>query len=326
MLFQSTSSPPCLCGSFNSLIKFVTAEVIIIKTLRHSRLAILTVLIVIVLTIALVFKLTNSGTQSGSLFSSGELSINPSKVTVRKGPGLDYSKVKVTKTFQSQILQKRNGWLKVRLANNKTAWVPSWQVENTVAKTAATKLSNATIVIDAGHGGNDSGALYDESETSSYYMEKNYTLKLAKLVAKELRARGARIILTRDNDRYVDLKSRPETAESIHADAFISFHFDSSPYANEGTGVTTYYYHKGNNSKKLASAINSQFNNLPLRNNGVDFSDFLVLRDNTRPAILCEMGYINTDQDFKQITSSTYRTKVAKDIVNGLDKYFKEVN
>ena len=87
MLFQSTSSPPCLCGSFNSLIKFVTAEVIIIKTLRHSRLAILTVLIVIVLTIALVFKLTNSGTQSGSLFSSGELSINPSKVTVRKGPG-----------------------------------------------------------------------------------------------------------------------------------------------------------------------------------------------------------------------------------------------
>ena len=38
------------------------------------------------------------------------------------------------------------------------------------------------------------------------------------------------------------------------------------------------------------------------------------------------MGYINTDQDFKLITSSTYRTKVAKDIVNGLDKYFKEVN
>ena len=107
-------------------------------------------------------------------------------------------------------------------------------------------------------------------------------------MAKELRARGAQVILTRDNDRYVDLKSRPETAESIHADAFISFHFDSSPYANEGTGVTTYYYHKGNNSKKLASAINSQFNNLPLRNNGVDFSDFLVLRDNTRPAILCE--------------------------------------
>lgn len=193
-------------------------------------------LIVILVAIALVFKLTNSDTQSGSLFSSGQLSINPSKVTVRKGPGLDYSKVKVSKTFQSKILQKRNGWLKVRLANNKTAWVPSWQAENTVAKTAATKLANATIVIDAGHGGNDSGALYDESETSSYYMEKTYTLKLAKLVAKELRARGARVILTRDNDRYVDLKSRPQTAESIHADAFISFHFDSSPYANEGTG------------------------------------------------------------------------------------------
>lgn len=195
-----------------------------------------------------------------------------------------------------------------------------------VVKMVVIKLFNVMIVIDVGYGGNDFGVLYDESEIFFYYMEKNYIFKLVKLVVKEFWVWGVWVILIWDNDCYVDFKFCLEMVESIYVDVFIFFYFDFLLYVNEGMGVIIYYYYKGNNSKKFVLVINSQFNNLLLCNNGVDFSDFLVFCDNICLVILCEMGYINIDQDFKQIISFIYCIKVVKDIVNGLDKYFKEVN
>ncbi|MDO4855536.1 MAG: N-acetylmuramoyl-L-alanine amidase [Limosilactobacillus gorillae] len=250
------------------------------------------------------------------------ITINPEKLNVRTGPGMDYKRIALTKSIHAQVIGQENGWYKIRLANNRTGWVASWLL-NDKTNPKASSLAEATIVIDPGHGGSDSGAEYKNS-TKKYYMEKTYTLSLAKKVAKDLQAKGARVIMTRNTDRYVGLSPRPKLAESSHANAFISFHFDSSPSANEGTGVTTYYYHTGA-SKRLASAVNKQFDNLPLRNNGIDFGDFLVIRNNTQPAILCEMGYINTTKDFRQIRRAGYQARVAKDVTTGLENYFKEV-
>jgi N-acetylmuramoyl-L-alanine amidase len=68
-------------------------------------------------------------------------------------------------------------------------------------------------------------------------MEKTYTLQLANRVAQELRLRGAHVIMTRDSDRYVGLKPRPALAESMHADAFISFHFRFFAGTQRGLGI-----------------------------------------------------------------------------------------
>ena len=105
--------------------------------------------------------------------------------------------------------------------------------------------------------------------------------------------------------------------------AFISIHFDSAPENNMGSGYTTYYYHK-KTSLRLAQDINSKLKYLKLENRGVEFGDFLVIRENTVPAVLLEMGYINSDRDFERITSTSYQDSVADDIKQGLDTYFDQ--
>ncbi|MDE6376094.1 MAG: N-acetylmuramoyl-L-alanine amidase, partial [Ligilactobacillus sp.] len=80
------------------------------------------------------------------------------------------------------------------------------------------------------------------------------------------------------------------------------------------------YYHK--NSLKLAQMVNNEFGAIGLENRGVEVGDFLVIRDIKEPAILLEMGYINSDRDFDQIISKSYRTTVVNDVYQGLEKYF----
>lgn len=244
---------------------------------------------------------------------------NPA-LNVRTGPGIEYHKISTIKGKRRlTVVNRKNDWYRVRLSDHQFGWVASWLINKHQQKNSATNLAEATIVIDPGHGGSDSGASYDDSKKANR-LEKTYTLALAKKVAAKLRAQGARVIMTRNSDTYVGLAPRPKLAEKVHADAFVSFHYDSSPTANQGSGVTTYYYHKGP-SKRLARSVNKQLNNLPLSNKGIDFGNFEVIRDNTRPAILCEMGYINSTKDYRRIKSSSYQQLVAKDVVKGLNRF-----
>lgn len=268
--------------------------------------------VIIVITLGLVWGVTRQRT----------VLIKTGGINVRQGPGLDYAAIDQTKARKRyHIIAERNDWYKIRLADNRFGWVASWLVNRKKPLKNVTKLSEATIVIDPGHGGSDSGAEYHKNSRQAKYMEKTYTLQLANRVADELRMHGAHVIMTRDNDRYVGLKPRPALAESVNADAFISFHYDSSPSRNEASGITTYYYHDGA-SKRLARCLSREYSNLPLRNKGIDFGDFLVIRDNTRPSVLCEMGYINTTKDYHQIRRLSYQLRVARDVTKGLQTYF----
>ncbi|MCF7523700.1 N-acetylmuramoyl-L-alanine amidase [Levilactobacillus brevis] len=167
-----------------------------------------------------------------------------------------------------------------------------------------TNLSEATIVLDPGHGGSDSGALSIDQK----HDEKVYTLALAKKVAQRLRARGAHVIMTRDTDKTVSLADRPALANTNQASAFISFHFDSAPADNLGSGTTTYYYHR-QTSYALAKAINQGMSDLPLTNRGVKFGNFEVIRDNSRPSLLIEMGYINTKKTLATFAAPPTKTR-----------------
>lgn len=257
----------------------------------------------------------------GILSAQHRVTINRQAVTLRTGPGLTYAKVKhQAKSERVRIIGQRHDWYKLALSDHTVAWAPVWRVNHQTKVANGNALSEATIVIDAGHGGSDVGAEAVTDSTKAKYMEKTYTLKVAKLVAKKLRAKGARVLMTRTADQYVSLKDRPKVAERAKADAFISFHFNSSPNANEGSGVTAYYYHH-NGSKQLAKLMSKAFAALPLTNLGTKFGDFYVLRENSQPAILCELGYINSKHDFKKIRSTAYQEQVADRVVAAVNRF-----
>lgn len=244
--------------------------------------------------------------------------VNIANVNIRQGPGMSYAIADSTnKGTKVHIMKRKNNWLYVRYADHKFGWIASWLVnEHNSQLTKTTKISEATIVLDAGHGGSDSGALSNQGK-----MEKTYTLRVAKAVAKKLRSAGAHVVMTRSNDSYVGLSARPAIANKLKADAFISFHFDSSPEKNTASGITTYYYHKST-SLALAQSLSNNVSTLPIPSKGVDFGDFLVIRENSVPAVLMELGYINDKSDFKTISSNRYPNEVAHAVYAGLTTYF----
>ncbi|MBJ7688214.1 N-acetylmuramoyl-L-alanine amidase [Weissella sp. GP1] len=248
-----------------------------------------------------------------------QITVQIPNLTLRENRGVTSTPISVLKQGEHlQILQENDGWYQVRREDESTGWVASWLLERTKPLDKVTPLSEATIVLDPGHGGNDPGA-----ESNSGKFEKTYTLLLAQQVAKTLRATGARVIMTRDSDKLVYLSQIPKVAENANADAFISFHFDSVTEANGASGYTAYYYHKENGSKDLAQALNDAMKpNMPLENRGVEKAEYVVLIDNKVPAALLENGYINSDRDFKKIKSPSYRKLIAQDVAQGLETYF----
>lgn len=227
----------------------------------------------------------------------------------------------VTKGMRLKIIKTDANWSLVRQPNEKVAWAPTWLLNRKTPLKALTPLAERTIMLDAGHGGSDTGAIANTGQ-----FEKTYTLKTALATKAILESYGANVIMTRTQDKLVYLANIPTLAEKNHADASISFHFDSAPEKNLASGLTTYYYHQNNDSYRLAKTLNAQFNDFPIPNRGVEFGDFLVIRRNMRPAVLLEMGYINSNTDFKTIKSANYQTQVAQAIHVGLENYFKSTN
>lgn len=241
--------------------------------------------------------------------------IHCNNLQVKSGPNISYQTTgKINAGTRVQILNRQDNWDRVVYDHSKIGWIPDWLVNNKTLK-EATNLSETTVVLDPGHGGSDSGAL-----STGINMEKTYTLQVAKKAAKQLQEKGANVIMTRDSDKTVSLFSRPSFSTDNNANLFISFHFDSSPENNTASGFTSYYYHKGL-SLKLATDINRQMENIPIDNRGIEFGNFLVIRDVKVPSILLEMGYINDDDDFKHIENQQYQETVAQDVENGVNNY-----
>lgn len=244
-----------------------------------------------------------------------------SGTNIRNSPSIEGSVVETAGKGESfNYLSAEGDWYQVELPDGQTGYVANWVVDlsadQTPAPTASvTSLAEATIVIDAGHGGNDPGAL------ATTFLEKEVTLSTAKLVANRLRDAGANVILTRSDDEFLSLDERTVISNQSNADVFISLHYDSTETANEISGTTTYYYH--DKDIPLAETISANFQqNGILPNNDFRFGDFYVTRENTQPAILIELGYLNNDVDQLTVNSSTYQASVAEIIYQSLNQYF----
>ncbi len=164
-----------------------------------------------------------------------QIVVETTDAVLKEGPGTEFPQKSFLKKEQRlTVYSRKNHWLHVKTDNGKTGWVADWMIADGY-KNPIEKLSDATIVIDAGHGGADSGALSIKNK-----MEKKYTLLYAKELEQKLEDAGAKVYMTRSSDKTVSLSSRPILAQQVHADAFISIHFDSCDHPNAASlSVTT---------------------------------------------------------------------------------------
>ncbi len=183
-----------------------------------------------------------------------------------------------------------------------------------------------TVVIDAGHGGNDYGAIENNIK------EKDIDLSIAKLVKEMNTNDNINIILSRKDDEYSTVKERVNFAEAKRADIFISIHIDAEETKNEHNGLRILIPQNDNpylqQSKLLGSAIINSFQNnygLSIQNDLVQRSKGVwVLKANQCPAILIEAGFLTTQKDFDYLIKPENQKIIAQNILNGIEKYAEQ--
>jgi N-acetylmuramoyl-L-alanine amidase len=182
------------------------------------------------------------------------------------------------------------------------------------------RLAGKTVVVDAGHGGHDSGT------RSAGISEKNLTLAMAKKTSALLAAEGATVIMTRKTDVFIDLYERPNMGNRNGADFFVSIHINSNSRDNTASGTITFYHMRDPISQLMADCIQREITKRSgLGGMGV-WSDsriypddgFAVLRKAKMPAILLECGFLNTAKDRKLMLTEDFQNAVASGIVKGL--------
>ncbi|MDD3652869.1 MAG: N-acetylmuramoyl-L-alanine amidase [Desulfotomaculaceae bacterium] len=210
--------------------------------------------------------------------------------------------------------------------------ISSYLEERHIA-TLSWTVANKLIVIDPGHGGVDPGAL----GTTGIH-EKDIVLDVSKKLALILREAGAEAVLTRETDRELsdpvanysykakiqDLSRRVDLANSRNADIFISIHVNSFPDPRVD-GAQTFFQPGSEESKRLARAIQNQFNRY-LANPGREAKqvDYFANRMARMPSTIVEIGFITNPGEEKLMLDQYYQSKVAWAIYAGIVRYFSE--
>jgi N-acetylmuramoyl-L-alanine amidase len=218
------------------------------------------------------------------------------------------------------------------------------------------------IMIDAGHGGKDPGAVGYKN-----YREKTVVLQIAKQLKAILKSRGYKVYMTRDRNVFVKLSHRTKYANKKNADIFISIHANAVPKKNakKAHGIECYFLSKSRSSraKRVAEKENSAdlsdmnfygkesfLNTLNSHNivasnklaidlqrgmlgslkksykgvydGGVREGPFWVLVGAQMPSVLVEVGFITNPTEAKRLVSSRYQKKLAYGLANGVERYF----
>ncbi len=236
------------------------------------------------------------------------------------------------------------------------AAVPTADGETSLVRALGLKIGR--IVIDAGHGGHDTGTIGADG-----ILEKDVVLDVALRVGQLLHDRlGAEIIYTRSDDTFIPLETRTAIANKAQADLFLSIHANSSPDAS-ARGVETYYLNftsspdaletaarenavsdqsihqlsdlvkkialkdKIEESREFAGDVEAslygglQKGNAGLKDRGVKKAPFVVLIGANMPSILAEISFVTNEKDARQLREPEYRERVAESLYKGVAKY-----
>ena len=182
--------------------------------------------------------------------------------------------------------------------------------------TVATNTSHTfnTVVLDAGHGGKDSGAVRRYSPA-----EKTVALDVALRVNRKLTESQLHTVLTRDNDTFIPLDNRVAMGNAQKNSIFVSIHFNDS--RRRGTRGFETYYHSPY-AFDLAAAIEQKLLTLPrAANRGVHVAAFRVLRNAQYPSVLVECGFLSNKSEGGQVGSALYREQLADKIAEAIVDY-----
>jgi N-acetylmuramoyl-L-alanine amidase len=234
--------------------------------------------------------------------------------------------------------------------------VPTADGETSLVRALGLKIGR--IVIDAGHGGHDTGTIGVDG-----IQEKDVVLDVALRVGQLLHDRlGSEIIYTRSDDTFIPLETRTAIANKAQADLFLSIHANSSPDAS-ARGVETYYLNftsspdaletaarenavsdqsihqlsdlvkkialkdKIDESREFAGDVETslygglQKGNVGLKDRGVKKAPFVVLIGANMPSILAEISFVTNEKDARQLQEPEYRQRVAESLYKGVAKY-----
>ena len=189
------------------------------------------------------------------------------------------------------------------------------QDDTKVEKPSKRPQIKGRIVLDAGHGGSDYGAIREGVN------EKDLTLDITQRVEAILRSKGYKIALTRNDDTYLSLEERVEFAEGATPELFVSIHVNSS-VSSDPNGIETHYYH--DYSKSLAEVIHKHMTKeINAKDRGLFKSKFYVINHTTVPAVLCEVGFLSNDAERNELITDSRKQKTAKAIADGIIEYLK---
>jgi len=240
--------------------------------------------------------------------------------------------------------------------------VPTRDGQSTLTRALGLKIGR--IVIDAGHGGHDTGTIGPTG-----LMEKDLCLDVALRLGKIIQQKlpGADIVFTRSDDTFIPLEDRTRIANEAKADLFISIHANSSP-DHGARGIETYYLNmkgsaeamavaarenavsqqgihdleevvkkiarteKIDESRELAEDVQDslsrriQKTTKPVKNRGVRKAPFVVLIGADMPSILTEISFLSNPADEQLLKKPEYRQRVAEGLYQGVSDYLQSLN
>lgn len=179
--------------------------------------------------------------------------------------------------------------------------------------TSSTPKTEFIVVLDAGHGGKDPGAVIGDAYEKD--IDLAIVLKLRDILEKE---KGITVLLTRDDDTFVGLSERAAFANNNNADLFVSVHAntygDASVY-----GINTFYHPWKTSDQTIASAIQSGAVAMTGgKDRGAQSVNYKVLRETTMSSALIEVGFMSCPDELSNLLDSAYQEKMAQGIAQGI--------
>lgn len=231
------------------------------------------------------------------------------KTEVKNGNKVTTAAIKMQDAVVSEVLSGQSAKLvKIRFKRN------------------VTSLQQLTVVIDAGHGGKDPGAIAGDGTR-----EKDLNLDVAKRLDKHLKAMGFNTIMTRSDDTFVELGGRTDIANNNYADFFMSIHFNA--FSKTSNGIETLYYPNETNEdytlnhRKVAEIFHNEVLNATKRGSrGINARPNLVVLNKTKmPAILAELGFLTNPTELALIKTDKYKEDAARALAVSILKYFRDI-
>lgn len=253
----------------------------------------------------------------GSATSYGKVTV--SSLNVRSAPNSSSTVLGKLKLGETVTVHEINGyWAKISY-NNTPAYVHKTYLK--LRNVNDNPLKDRIIVIDAGHGGKDPGAV------NGKYNEKSIVINVAKGVQAKLQSQGARVIMTRTGDTYPTLSDRVDITKNSYAEVFVSIHANAA--GASASGAETFYNtsknENGTESSELAKEIQKQIVALAdMNDRGAKNQEFYVIKNQNIPSVLVELGFITNSNDLSKLVSSQYQELYAEAIYRGIKNYYSK--